>query len=200
MDANRLFKMDRNIRVVALLIAAILIAAQSWAAQSPADFETAADAYRQRNYTAAFRQFLPLAEQGDSRSQMVIALMYKYGEGVDQDEAESFKWYARAADQGHAPAQFLLGEMYARGTGVEMDMQQAIVWLSKAADAGFAKAAEKLAELEAIPESIRSGRDEPVPWSRAWNLGLPDEIRYDGTVSSPPKDDRNIPSTDNSKS
>jgi len=169
------------------LFAASLISIQSWA-----DFDTAAKAYRLRNYTSAFQQFLPLAEQGDPRAQTVIAMMYKYGEAVEQDQEESFRWYGKAADQGYVPAQYVIGEMVAAGVGVEADKEKAIVWLSLAADAGFTKAIEKLADLKAGVESIKLSREEPIAWSQAWNLRLPDHVRYGMPESSPNETDREI--------
>jgi cell division septation protein DedD len=72
-----------------------------------------------------------------------------------------------------------------------VDMQQSIVWLSKAADAGHTTAVAKLAELQAHPEALKSEPAEPMPWSQAWNLRLPDEIRYGPSGLSPREDDGN---------
>lgn len=168
------------------LCASMLISTHLWA-----DFESAADAYRLRNYASAYLQFLPLAEQGDPRAQTIIAMMYKFGEAVEQDKVESFKWYGKAAEQGYAPAQYLVGEMYANGFGVEIDRSKAIIWLSKAAAAGYAKADNKLAELKGRPEFINAQRDEPIPWSQAWNLRLPDDIRYGVPAPAPTKTEKN---------
>lgn len=159
-----------------------LVSLQSWA-----DFESAAEVYRMRDYAAAFEQFLPLAEQGDHRAQTVIAMMYKFGEAVKQDKLESFKWYSKAAEQGYPPAQFQVGEMYATGVGVEMDMAKAIAWLSRAADAGFGQANDRLSELNAGGRPAEPAREDPIPWSQAWNLRLPDDIRYGSAVSPPSK-------------
>lgn len=159
------------------MLAAIVISSQSWA-----DFESAAEVYRQRDYTSAFRLFLPLAEKGDPRAQTVIAMMYKYGEATKQDVVESFKWYGKAAEQGYAPAQFQVGEMYNEGIGVAIDPGKALVWLSKAADSGFTKANDKLAELKT--SLAVSEKNEPKAWSQASHLRLPDDIRY-GTAVAP---------------
>ncbi len=162
------------------LISTILISASGWA-----DFESAAETYRMRNYAAAFQQFLPLAEQGDRRAQTIIAMMYKYGEAVEEDKAESFRWYSKAAEQGYAPAQFQLGEMYAEGIGVERNLEMAIAWLSNAADGGFAKAAARLSELDAGGHEV-AAKKEPVPWSQPWNLRLPDDVRFGDKAAAPP--------------
>ena len=44
------------------------------------------------------------AEQGDAGAQHDLGLMYWYGLGVTQDEAEAVRWYRLAAEQGFAEA------------------------------------------------------------------------------------------------
>ena len=41
------------------------------------------------------------AEQGHADTQYRLALMYDYGEDIDQDYAQAFKWYQRSANQGY---------------------------------------------------------------------------------------------------
>ena len=45
------------------------------------------------------------AEQGDAEAQAKLGEIYKFGEGVQQDDAESLRWYRLAAAQGNATAQ-----------------------------------------------------------------------------------------------
>ncbi|MCB1693308.1 MAG: SEL1-like repeat protein [Pseudomonadales bacterium] len=143
-----------------------------------ADFESAASAYRSKNYPAAYAEFMELAQSGDARAQSVIAMMYKYGEAVPLDLTESFKWYMKAAELGYAPAQYNVGEMYADGKGVEADRGLALQWLRKAAVAGFERANEKLADLNAEPVESETTVDPAVPWSKQWNFRLPNALRY----------------------
>lgn len=143
-----------------------------------ADFELAADAYRQSDYASVLQTFIPLAESGDARAQTVLALMYKYGEGVEQNMATAFSWYLKAAELNYALAQFHAGTMLADGTGVEQDRESAIVWLTKAADAGFERAKDKLLELNAGSHRSINPVANLVEWSRNWDLSLPNEIRF----------------------
>ncbi|MEX0943906.1 MAG: SPOR domain-containing protein [Pseudomonadales bacterium] len=149
-------------------------------APTAADFESAANAYRNKDYTSAYQQFIRLAEAGDPRAQTVIGLMYKYGESVDPDLAIAFSWYYKAATQGYAPAQFSVGEMYADGRGVAADRDAAILWLTRAAKSGFARANERLAGLGAalVEDGVRVNPD--LPWSKTWNFRLPNKIRDSG--------------------
>jgi len=56
-------------------------------------------AYARGDYAAAFKLWLPLAEQGSARAQEQIARMYERGEWVAQDKAMAQQWHATAAAQ-----------------------------------------------------------------------------------------------------
>ena len=57
------------------------------------------------------------AEGGDAKAQLEFGLMYAFGEGVPQNDAEALVWFRRAAEGGYAEAQFNLGLVYYRGKG-----------------------------------------------------------------------------------
>jgi hypothetical protein len=143
-----------------------------------ADFNSAAEVYRENNYLGAMEEFLPLAERGDARAQTVLALMYKYGEGVTQDHLKSYYWYRRAAELDYAPAQYHTGRMLAEGIGVEVNLDEAVQWLTKSAEAGYYLANDKLEELNASAVSIDAPIDQYVPWSKHWDFSLPNDIRF----------------------
>ncbi|MCZ6503570.1 MAG: SPOR domain-containing protein [Gammaproteobacteria bacterium] len=143
-----------------------------------ADFDSAANAYRAKDYLIALEEFEPLAEQGDPRAQTVLALMYKYGEGTQQDLDSSFAWYRKAAELGYAPAQYHTGVMLADGVGVDMDIDEAIEWLTRSAESGFSRANDKLEELHASRVIASTTVDEFVPWSQSWDFNLPNELRF----------------------
>lgn len=153
-----------------------------------ADFDSAADAYRAKDYLRALEAFQPLAEQGDPRAQTVLALMHKYGEGTRQDLGSSFNWYLKAAAQGYAPAQYHTGVMLADGIGVDTNTDEAIVWLTRSAESGFSRANDKLDELHVSAVIASSPVDEYVPWSQSWDFNLPNALRLgldDGPTFSP---------------
>jgi TPR repeat protein len=74
---------------VKLLLAAALICG----AISPtwADFDNGVAAYERGDYATAFREWLPLAEQGDAQAQYNLGGMYQFGEGVPVNDAEAVK-------------------------------------------------------------------------------------------------------------
>ncbi len=164
-------------RVLVVLLVPVLFIA-TWASPARGDFESASAAYRNQNYTQAFHEFRKLAGSGDPRAQSVLAIMYKYGEGVPLDVSAAFDWYMLAAEQGYPPALFNVGEMLADGKGVERNEEAALTWLARASQAGYERANDKIAELKG-KTTIAIGARETIAWSKSWNLRLPNEIRYE---------------------
>lgn len=62
-----------------------------------ADFQAGLDAYEWNEYEAAFREWLPLAEQGNALAQLYVARMYEEGRGVRRSFGDAHRWYDRAA-------------------------------------------------------------------------------------------------------
>ena len=71
------------------------------------DFQDGVDAYKRKDYKAAYKLFLPLAEQGNAfaQAQFNLGVMNFKGDGVPQDYKEAVKWWRLAAEQGLARAQ-----------------------------------------------------------------------------------------------
>ncbi len=61
------------------------------------------------------------AESGDAHAQYELAMRYKSGDGVPQNDPESILWLKEAARRGSADAQFELGNAYSDGRGVPRD-------------------------------------------------------------------------------
>ncbi len=87
-------------------------------------YESALAALQSRDYVTAYRQILPLANQGHPHAQYTVGYLYDFGRGVGQDYGEAAKWYRFAAEQGLPEAQIALGIMYESGTGVPRDLSE----------------------------------------------------------------------------
>ena len=61
------------------------------------DFDKGSSAYDSGDYTAAIREFKPLAEQGNASAQYNLGLMYRMGQGAPQNDIEAARWYKKAA-------------------------------------------------------------------------------------------------------
>ena len=112
-----------------------------------ADFEKGLTAAQTGDLATAFREWTPLAEQGNAAAQYNLARMYE-GRGVQQDYKAAVKWYTLAAEQGIANAQYYLGIMYDVGRGVIEDNVYAHMWANIASSNGHEDGA-KLREFVA---------------------------------------------------
>jgi uncharacterized protein len=111
--------------VFAMLICGSLSAA--------ADLESAKHAYEQKEYAVAFKEFRPLAEQGNADAQLFLGKMYMLGQGVLRDADQAVKWLKTSAVQGNADAQFFLGAMYLLP---HKDITEGAKWLRLSAEQG----------------------------------------------------------------
>jgi TPR repeat protein len=125
--------------VLALMLAPASVAAQN--------YDAGFYAYISGDFATALREFKPLAQQGDPRAQLRLAVMYHVGKGVPQDYAEAAEWFRRAAEQGVEDAQFILAGMYRNGEGVPQDDAEAAEWFRRAAEQGHARAQHNLAVM-----------------------------------------------------
>ncbi|MEM7223144.1 MAG: redoxin family protein [Pseudomonadota bacterium] len=102
-----------------------------WAEQG--DEDAAYEAYQRGDYKTAYRNWRPLAEDGDAAAQFNIAVLYDYGEGMAEDNPTAAAWYRRSAAQGFAAAQYELAVMLANGEGVAQDLALAYALFDLAA-------------------------------------------------------------------
>lgn len=84
------------------------------------------------------------AESGNITSQLLLGLAYRFGRGVNRDQAEAAKWLRKASDGGSAPASNDLGVMYQYGVGVSQNDNEAARLFMKAAAADDAAAQANL--------------------------------------------------------
>ena len=127
--------------VLALFLMAMTLAGNALAMSSEelkAGESKADQALGRGDYVAAFRLYLPLANEGLADAQFAVGWMYTKGKGVPQDYAEAVKWLRKAADQGDASAQSQLGWMYEAprgkgGKGISQNHVEAYKWYDLAA-------------------------------------------------------------------
>ena len=66
-----------------------------------------------------------LAEKGNAEAEFQLAEKYYYGEGIEIDYAQSFKWASRSAAQDNPKAKYRLGSLHIQGRGVAKDENKA---------------------------------------------------------------------------
>lgn len=69
-----------------------------------------------------------LAEQGDPTAQFVLGNLYRDGQGVEKDLAQTLAWWTKSAELGNVDAQFALGNIYSGGYGVPRDYLLSYMW------------------------------------------------------------------------
>ena len=127
------------------LIAAIII--MFFVTRVHADYEDGLDALFKGDYQTAVREFTIAADAGLDLAQYNLAILYYFGQGVDQDMARAFELTQAAALQGHLGAQSNLGSLYLTGSGVPTDINRGVEWLSTAGRNGHAESAVSLANM-----------------------------------------------------
>ncbi|MBP1151501.1 tetratricopeptide repeat protein [Methylocaldum sp.] len=144
-----------------------LLAASVWLvspASAWAGFEEGMAAIERRDYSAAFAEFKPMAEQGMPEAQVNLGNLYMKGLGVPLDYVEARHWYEQAARQGDTTAESKLGVLYFYGLGAPIDMGEAARWFSKAAEQGDASAQAVLGSLYASGNGIDKDNAQAYFW------------------------------------
>ncbi len=136
-----------------------------WSACAPEGFQAGVDAYNQGDYETAFKEWLPLAEQGEAEAQYNLGVLYDKGQGVPQDDTKAVRWYRLAAGQGNSAAQFNLGVMYANGQGVPQDDGEALRWYRLAAEQGKASAQNNLGVSYAKGQGVLQDYAQAHMWA-----------------------------------
>ncbi len=96
--------------------------------------------------TDALRAIQLAAVNGDSKSQLVLAVMYSEGVGVEVDYARAFYWYQQAEKQGSPEARYAMSTYFDLGLqGVaDQDKAESVVMQLDSALAGFKPSAGRL--------------------------------------------------------
>ena len=133
----------KQLFVLTILLIAVLVANSVFAA----DFQKGLEAAQNGDYSAAVREWKPLAERGDPDAQYYLGAFYQVGRGIQKNIKQALNLYTSAAEQGHADARFALGAMYHIGQDVKQDYKQAVKWYSLAAEQGMPEAQFNLGKM-----------------------------------------------------
>ncbi|HIF52303.1 MAG TPA: sel1 repeat family protein [Thiotrichaceae bacterium] len=126
------------------------------ATPAQADFNAGVIAFASGDYDKAFTTMQSLAETSDhGLAQYYLGMMYKKGQGVEQDYKNAGKWLRKASEKNIPSAQYWLGDLYYKGKGLPKDYEYAYVWYSVGAshkhllsENAVNKAKKKLSEEE----------------------------------------------------
>jgi TPR repeat protein len=97
-------------------------------------------------------------------SAMLLAALYRRGDGLQPDDREVAHWYRVAADLGDVQAQFMFGCLYARGEGVALDLKHAARYFELAASGGHPQAAFNLGVFSLNGQGTEQNVAEAKRW------------------------------------
>lgn len=106
--------------------------------------QTAEQAFQSGNYQESYRQYLSMAESGDTNAANYLGIHYYLGLGVERNYGLANEWFMKSALHENADAMRNLGVMYMRGLGVSQDWGRAYGWLYHAVQREHRKAEEYL--------------------------------------------------------
>jgi len=104
------------------------------------------------------------AERGNDGAQLLIAIEYLHGNGVQKDEKCAAYWLERAGMQGNAAAQKILGDLYEQGRGVPKNLKLSADWRKKAADRGNTDAQLNLGKMYLSGEGVDKNSEQAEYW------------------------------------
>lgn len=150
------------------LILCLMLLHATVQAGSPSD--EAIQLYERGQFEEAAQLLIPLAEAGDAPAQHKLSVMYFYGRGVQEDEAQAMQWAQRSADSGNIDAMYFIGTMYVFGdeipTLVDDPDVEAATWMFKAASRGHADAEYGLGLMFLAGKGVVQDYAEAMKWIR----------------------------------
>ena len=170
-------------------------APQPPAQAAESQFQAGLESLQRGEAAQGYALLAPLAQQGDSRAQYLIGLLYAKGLHLPQDFEAARLWYTLAAEQGHTGAQNNLGLMYKNGEGGPASLVDAYAWFARASVAGDDKALnnrDSLAE-DLGPQAITHAQKIALDWRpKKWSelvstMEVPDLPKPTVTPSLPEK-------------
>jgi hypothetical protein len=117
----------------------------------------------------ALENLRELADHGDVNAQWQLAIRYRHGDGVPQDDALAVQWFERAAEQGSVAAQGALGAYYWRGwRGTAEDLPKAYFWSTVAMSQGDEVSKSRIEALTSrmTPAQVSTSRQQAEAWLR----------------------------------
>ena len=151
-------------RVAWQFVAILCVTLTTCPVTSAADLGAGLRAYNAGDYSAALKEWRPLADRGLAEAQFYLGIMYHNGVGVQRDFRLAMKWYRMAAVQGYPEAQNNLAVMYAKGEGVEVNPVEAAKWHRLAADQGDVMAECSVAEAYREGLGVEIDLKEAMKW------------------------------------
>ncbi len=134
---NRFSKLSK----LQTLVSASLLACMVVASPLPsfAGFDEGMKAFREKDYATAFKEWLPLAEEGNVDAMNNVGYLYRKGLGVESDLEKAMDFFSRSAKRGSAVGQFNLGQIIYKTSVDITQLKKARMWFSRSGKQGHAR-------------------------------------------------------------
>jgi len=120
-------------------------------------------AYERNDFSTAFRLFKEVLDQGDSKAEYAIGVMYLKGEGVEKNIPKAIEYFRNSVEHNDPRSMNILGSAYLDGLyGIPVDKKRGVELLEKAAQSGFDPAVKKLQEVKAASSLPVSSECPPL--------------------------------------
>lgn len=140
-------------------------------------------AFNEQRWLQAYTEFLPLADEGDFRSQYYVGYLYLFGYGIPQDSEKALYYLNKSADQDYDVAEAQLAYLYANGTFVKKDKKHAMELYEKAAASGNASALLNLGVIYYIGDGVSKDINKAVEYfSKVSTTEKPIVAKYLGDI------------------
>lgn len=117
---------------------ALLTLSLLWSVASQAQDQQCRTLYQTKQFSAAFKHCMPLAEKGDGEASFIISSLYAQG-GTERPASlgKALTWLTRSAEQGYGPGCYNLAVLYERGEVVERNDSVAFKWYLQGSEQGY---------------------------------------------------------------
>ena len=115
-------------------------------------------------FSQTFKEILEKAEKNDAKAQCAVAMSYRGGIGVEQDDTKAVQWLQKSASLGHPYAQYLLAISFCAGIGIEENLELGFLWGLKSAKQGISEAQCLVAQLYGRGDGVEQNPVEAIKW------------------------------------
>ena len=127
-------------------------------------FREGVAAYDKGDFAAAFKIWLPLAQQADLAAMRNVALLLREGKGTTRDPVRALWFYEEAGAKGFALAQVNAAFMHLEGDGVPKNLEAAAFWFHAGARAGSPIAQYNLAVMYERGSGVEKDMGKALGW------------------------------------
>jgi TPR repeat protein len=118
-----------------------------------------------KNTDKAF-ELLSIAAPKNKFAAYNLARMYYFGEGIEQDFEQSYRWFLHAGKQNHRASKYYVAQHYYNGLARDKNLTEAKNWFEQAAELGDSDAQFRLGWMYSNAEGVEQSYQSAFNWYR----------------------------------